>query len=255
MNVSIRYIRSLTGRRRSVRANRQLGYALAFVAGAVNAGGYLAVQQYTSHMTGILSAIADNTVLGSFGLALSGTGALLSFMIGAGCSAVMINYSRRRRMHSEFALPLLLEATLLICFGFLGTRLSTVDGLFVSATVMLLCFIMGLQNAVITKISRAEIRTTHITGIVTDIGIEFGKLVYWNAPTVPARPKVIADRGRLNMLIALALSFFAGSVIGALGFKQVGYIATVPLALGLGALAVMPAIDDAKRYVRRVNRR
>ena len=36
----------------------------------------------------------------------------------------------------------------------------------------------GLQNALITKLSRAEIRTTHITGIVTDIGIELGKLLY-----------------------------------------------------------------------------
>jgi len=39
---------------------------------------------------------------------------------------------------------------------------------------VLLCFIMGLQNAVITKISHAEIRTTHVTGLVTDVGIELG---------------------------------------------------------------------------------
>jgi len=45
-----------------------------------------------------------------------------------------------------------------------------VQGLFVSATVMLLCFIMGLQNAVISKISRSEIRTTHVTGLVTRRG-------------------------------------------------------------------------------------
>lgn len=252
--MSIRYIRSLTGRRRSLAANRHLGFALAFVAGAINAGGFLAVQQYTSHMTGIVSAMADNAVLGAYELVLGGAAALLSFMTGAACSAVMVNYSRRRHMHSEFALPLLLEAVLLVCFGFLGARLSMIDGLFVSITVMLLCFIMGLQNAVITKISKAEIRTTHITGIVTDIGIEFGKLLYWNAPTPSGRTKVIANRARLKILITLALSFFLGGVAGALGFKHVGYVATVPLAMVLGTLALVPAVDDVKRYVRRVRK-
>lgn len=249
--MSIRYIRSLTGRRRTPDANRHLGFALAFVAGAINAGGFLAVQQYTSHMTGIVSSMADNTVLGAYDLLLRGGSALLSFMAGAACSAIMVNYSRRRRLHSAFALPLLLEAFLLICFGFLGARLSAVDGLVVSLTVMLLCFIMGLQNALITKVSKAEIRTTHITGIVTDIGIELGKFFYWNGATPPGQPRVLANRARLNILTVLALSFFAGGVAGAYGFKHVGYIATVPLSLVLGILAVVPALDDVRRYVRR----
>ena len=46
--------------------------------------------------------------------------------------------------------------------------------------MLVLCYIMGLQNAVITKISNAEIRTTHITGLVTDLGIEIGKMLYLN---------------------------------------------------------------------------
>lgn len=61
----IKYARRLTGSERSRHANRHLGFALAFVAGAANAGGFLAVQQYTSHMTGIVSAMADNLVLPS----------------------------------------------------------------------------------------------------------------------------------------------------------------------------------------------
>ncbi|MFW9078430.1 YoaK family protein [Pseudomonas sp. P2757] len=251
----IKYVRSLTGRRRTPDANRHLGFALAFVAGAINAGGFLAVNQYTSHMTGIVSSMADNSVLGAYGPVLSGAGALLSFLVGAACSAIMVNYSRRRRMHSEFALPLLFEAFLLIGFGFLGAQLSTVDGLFVSVTVMLLCFIMGLQNAVITKISKAEIRTTHITGIITDIGIELGKLVYWNAVDAAWHPKVLADRPRLRILILLALNFFAGGVAGAFGFNYIGYIATVPLAMVLLTLAIVPVLDDLRRYIRHLVRK
>lgn len=251
----VNYARRLTGRKRTTAANRQLGLALAFVAGAINAGGFLAVQQYTSHMTGIVSAMADNIALGAYELVWSGLGGLLSFMLGAACSAVMVNYSRRRRMHSEFALPLLFEASLLLGFGLLGARLSTFSGLFVPVTVVLLCFIMGLQNALITKLSKAEIRTTHITGIITDIGIELGKLAYWNADRGERQPKVLANRARLQVLSLLALCFFMGGVIGALGFKHLGYIATVPLALVLVTLAIVPAVDDVSLLLRRLARR
>jgi len=240
----IDYVRRLTSRKRTTASNRHLGFALAFVAGAVNAGGFLAVRQYTSHMTGIVSAMADNVVLGSYALVGTGAGALLSFLAGAACSAVMINHARRRRMHSEYALPLLVEAFLLLCFGMLGAWLSRIDGPFVPVTVLLLCFIMGLQNAVITKLSRAEIRTTHITGIVTDIGIELGKLFYWNAAGAPQLHRVRADRQRLAVLALLVAFFFCGSVAGALGFKHVGYLSTLPLAALLVALASVPAVDD-----------
>jgi uncharacterized membrane protein YoaK (UPF0700 family) len=144
---------------------------------------------------------------------------------------------------------------LLLCFGFLGARLAAVEGLIVSLTVMLLCFIMGLQNALITKVSKAEIRTTHITGIVTDVGIEVGKLLYGYGAIPPEQRRMPANRARLKILTVLALSFFAGGVAGAYGFKHLGYIATVPLSLVLGTLAVVPVLDDARRYVRNALRR
>ncbi|MBC8055945.1 MAG: DUF1275 domain-containing protein [Rhizobiales bacterium] len=250
----ITYARALTGRTRTARANQHLGVALAFVAGATNAGGFLAVQQYTSHMTGIVSEMADSIALGTYGVVLTGVGGLTSFVLGAACCALMVNYARRQQMQSEYALPLLSEAGLLLCFGMLGARLSNVDGLFVPMTVMLLCFIMGLQNAVITKISRSEIRTTHITGIVTDIGIELGRLVYWNAANMQARPPVVADRARLRLLCVLLASFFLGAVAGAFGFKELGYVSTLPLALVLVALAIVPAFDDLFAAARRLRK-
>ena len=247
----INYARRLTGSKRTALADRQLGLALAFVAGATNAGGFLAVQQYTSHMTGIVSAMADNIALGFYPLVLQGAGALVSFVAGAACSAVMVNYARRHRLQSEFAFPLLLEALLLLCFGVLGAWLARIEGLFVPATVMLLCFIMGLQNAVITKLSHAEIRTTHVTGVVTDIGIQLGKLVYWNSGAGSVAGRVIADRRRLRLLITLAGCFFAGGIAGAIGFKTLGYVSTVPLALILVLLAGVPAVDDITAWARR----
>lgn len=247
----IHYSRKLTGRKRSLEANRQLGLVLAFVAGAANAGGFLAVAQYTSHMTGIVSAMADHLALGEFRAYLTGLGALLSFVSGAACTAVLVNTARQRRLHSEVALPLVLEALLLLCFGFLGEQLSQIAGLFVPMTVMLLSFIMGLQNALVTKISRAEIRTTHVTGLVTDIGIELGKALYgWGSASM-GQLSIQVNRPRLQILLNLAISFFLGGVAGAWGFKHLGYLATVPLALMLIVLASVPTIDDLSHWLRK----
>lgn len=247
----IRYARSLTGQTRTAIANRHLGVVLAFIAGAINAGGFLAVQQYTSHMTGIVSGMADYLVIGDYTLVWAGLGAVLAFLLGAVCTSLMTHYSQRRGLQSEYAWPLMLEAALLLCFGFLGARLAEIDGFYVPLTVLLLCFIMGLQNALITKVSRAEIRTTHITGIVTDLGIELGKLFYWNRSRNDEVPRVIADNRRLWLLSLLGFYFFLGGVTGALGFKHMGYISTVPLAIVLVLLASVPVLDDALNVLRR----
>jgi uncharacterized membrane protein YoaK (UPF0700 family) len=235
----LEFARRLTGRRRTAQADRQLGFGLAFCAGAINAGGFLAVRQYTSHMTGIVSAMADHVALGAYDLVWIGAGGLFSFLTGAVCSTVMVHVARRHQLNSEYAFPLLLEALLLLGFGVLGSRLAELRGPFFSVqlpmTVMLLCFIMGLQNAVITKLSGAVIRTTHITGVVTDIGIELGQLLVRNEHFNPAH---------LVTLTWLLLLFFVGGVLGALGFNQLGYVSTVPLALVLVSLAGVPAFDD-----------
>ena len=233
----IQYLRRLTSPQRTDDANRRLGQSLAFVAGAANAGGFLAVKQYTSHMSGIVSAMADDLVLGNIVLLLAGFASLLAFLCGAACTAVLVNWGRRRRTQSEFALPLMLEAGLLLLFGMMGTSLDQYRVVFVPATVVLLCFLMGLQ------ISKAEIRTTHVTGLATDIGIEVGKALYWNHGHRNL-PTVVANRPKLRLLVSLLGMFFVGGVTGALGFKHLGYATTIPLASILMLLAVVPIVDD-----------
>ena len=227
---------------RTTQSNIRLGAFLAFVAGAANAGGFLAVGQYTSHMTGLLSSIADNLVLGRLTLAIA------AFVAGAMTTAILVNWGLRRRLHSAYGLPLFLESVALLVFGVAGASIGVFEPLFVPLTVVLLCYIMGLQNAVITKISRAEIRTTHVTGLVTDIGIELGKLVYIN-PREPGRDPVLANRRKLRIHVLLVACFFAGGLAGALGFKYVGFVSTVPLAFGLWVLALNPFLRDVRQLL------
>jgi uncharacterized membrane protein YoaK (UPF0700 family) len=147
--VAVHYIgltRRIVSAERTGAADTQLGLVLAFVAGATNAGSFLAIGQYTSHMSGIFSAIADHLALGAFGLVLVGLGTLFAFTAGAACSAMLINWGSRSGRGSRYALPLLLEAALLLGFGVLGGLVR--DGLGpVLGGAPLLCFIMGLQKA------------------------------------------------------------------------------------------------------------
>jgi uncharacterized membrane protein YoaK (UPF0700 family) len=218
-------------------ADAWLGLPMTFVAGATNAGGLLAVGQYTSHMSGIISAAADHAILGAMDLVLAGAGALIAFVLGAATSAVMVNWGRLHHAGREYALPLTLEAVLLLAFGVLGFYTRQYS-LALGTEVAVLCFIMGLQNATVTKLSGAKIRTTHMTGIVTDIGIELGKLFYSNHHRRTAgAPLVMADREKLKLLSYFLGCFFFGGLVGAIGFNYAGFVFSVPLALLVFALA------------------
>jgi uncharacterized membrane protein YoaK (UPF0700 family) len=229
---------------RSAAVNIRLGMTLCFIAGATNAGGFLAVGHYTSHMTGLLSSVADHLVLGQFGLVMASLAAIAAFVGGAMTTAMMVNWGMRRQLRSAFARPLVLETGLLLVFGLFGAAIHLHAELFAPLTVLLLCYIMGLQNAVITKISNAEIRTTHVTGLVTDIGIELGKMTYVNRSPLPNR--VQANRRKLRIHLTLVGAFFTGGVLGALGFKLWGYVTTVPLAVLLGLLVSGPLLHDIR---------
>ena len=249
----MRRLRHLTGQHRTPATNRMLGGMLAFNAGAINAGGFLLVSMYTSHMTGFASMLADNLVLGNPRLVLGALGALLAFTAGAALTAVLVNWSRQHWLRSEYALPLLVESVLLLLFGLMGATLTRQTPFAVPLTLLVLAFTMGLQNALVSKISSSQIRTTHMTGVITDLGIELGKLLYWNRSgrrEASSDHKVVANRLKLRLYSTLLGSFIGGGLVGALGFKHVGFVWVVPLALGLLSLSLPPLYLDWQRIAR-----
>jgi uncharacterized membrane protein YoaK (UPF0700 family) len=114
----------LASQHRTLATDRMLGNLLAFNAGAINAGGFLVVGMYTSHMTGFASTVADNLVLGNIKLVLGAVGALLSFTAGAAATAILVNWARQNHLQSEYALPLVIEAVLLLLFGLIGATFT-----------------------------------------------------------------------------------------------------------------------------------
>jgi uncharacterized membrane protein YoaK (UPF0700 family) len=244
------YLRDLSGRSRTPRADRHLAHYLTFVAGAVNAGGFLIVGHYTSHMTGIVSATADNVALRDWAPVLFGAATVGAFLSGAAATAWLVNWGRRRNLDGLYAAPLAAEAVLLLAFGIVAPHLSRAATVAPGA-VAALCFVMGLQNALVTKVSRAEIRTTHVTGMITDLGIELGKLLYWNRHAVYNDVTYVrADRRKVLVLSTLTTTFFVGGVIGALAFGLMGALAAVPIAIVPLTIAAVPLVDDLRRRYR-----
>lgn len=231
-------LRRMTARVRTDAANWQLAALLVFNAGAVDVTGYLGLRQFTAHMSGIVATLAAEVGTKGYAILLRPVAILACFLAGAAFCAVLVNWERRRDRESLFAVPVFIEAVLLAVIPLFAGE----NHLF--ATLMLMGFSMGLQNAIITKISHKEIRTTHVTGMVTDIGIELGKLFYWNR--TKGREPVLAHRQRLIQLSTLVLLFFAGGTVSALTFGSVGFLLLLPLALLLAAPTILPIAADIK---------
>ena len=242
------------GALRSEGLNRQLAWAMAFVAGAVNAGGFLAVGHYTSHMTGVVSSMADELAAGDLETVLAALAMMLSFLGGAFVCTLLISWGQRQRMRSRYALTLVVESVLMLVFGFMGSRLQQEVRFTLPLTVMVLCFIMGMHNAVTSIISGAAVRTTHLTGTVTDIGVELGRLSYFNKRKKHGRERIVANRQKLQLLLLILAAFVAGGVTGALGFRHIGFKVTVPLAAFLCFLAARPLLLELRLLLHRLKR-
>ncbi|MFN4062513.1 MAG: YoaK family protein [Paracoccus hibiscisoli] len=239
-----RSARMLVTSRRSSGNDLILATILAFIAGAANAGGFFALGQYTSHMTGYLSFLADNIAIANLWIAAVSALAIGAFVVGAGFSAILINWARNHAVRQQYALPIAVQGGFLACFAAGGLLSGEVGRLFALAC---LCFIMGMQNATITKISGARIRTTHATGMVTDIGIELGRAVYGRLRPGDA---VAADRIKLRILLQLVGAFLLGGVLGAIGYGMVGFLFSLPLAAVLLALGLPDMIGHFSRASR-----
>ena len=92
--------------------------------------------------------------------------------------------------------------------------------------------------------------STHMTGVITDIGIELGKLFYWNHSARPPESRVRANRIKLRLFGTLLAMFITGGLVGAIGFKYVGFIWVMPLAIVLLALSLPPLWADFQRLNR-----
>ncbi|MEP0155263.1 YoaK family protein [Pseudophaeobacter sp.] len=201
------------GNARTSNIDLVLAGLLSSIAGALNAVGFLIAGSFTANMTGNISAFADHLANGAIPIALSFLGLVAAFIWGAAIAALAIQAGERRQLRSVYALAIAAEAIILLLVGTALTKSAATEH--ETFLVIVLSFVMGLQNAVTTMISQARVRTTHVSGMATDIGIELAALVGGDKSRREATPKL--------WLHSLTLACFAvGGLCGALLFQLVG---------------------------------
>ncbi len=106
---------------------------------------------------------------------------------------------------------------------------------------------MGLQNAVVTRISNARVRTTHVTGMVTDIGIELGNLLDLARQGAAGRAEAEFNGDKLQLHGFTVLSFLGGAVCGLLAYRRFGPYFLFAAALLLLLLASSSIATASRR--------
>lgn len=206
--------------KRTHRQNQLLAGYLASVAGAVNSAGFILIGSFTSHVTGNVGRFADDLALrqsaAPFALLM-----VISFFAGAFTASLRLDGQARHDARA-YASLLFLEAGLLAAFALLSYAMDTRNPRFRDVQAILLCFAMGMQNSFVTRLSGAVVRTTHLTGAVTDLGIECARWFRFWMARIPERARLGFQPveqpmlPRTLLLLTIVGAFFAGSAIGAL---------------------------------------
>ena len=198
------------------------GIVLSFIGGMVNAGGYLSFNhEAVTHMTGTTTLLgiglanADAREIFKFG------GVALAFLFGAAFGGFIVR-DGALRLGRRYGVALSVESAMLFAAVPLVLH-ERMSGLWLLAAAC------GLQNAMASTYSGAVVRTTHVSGLYTDLGMFFGQWLR----SVPQ------DARRVRLYVALVLGFFTGGVADALLFPRMGeYSLLFPAALtGLVGIA------------------
>lgn len=197
------------------------GWILSFIAGVVNVVGILGFgHEGITHLTGNTSRLADALARWSGPDALHITALIGAFVIGTVVSGFVIQDSALQ-MDRRYSVALLLESALL----FVAVPLLKHRSPFGSYAAA--CAI-GIQNAMASTYSGAVIRTTHVSGMFTDLGISLGHAVRG----LPVNKK------RVWLSFVVISGFLAGGVAGAVAFRFFDYAALL-FPASLTALAAI----------------
>ena len=231
----------LSARAYSFRQKSKLATSLSWIGGYTNTITLLACGWVSSHMTGPTTWLGRVLVEGTgkagdsirtvffFGLVI------VLFWIGAVTSAVLTESAERSARAHKYLLPMIIEVVLLMVFAvslflYNKSRIQTSNLQFYTLGVA--CVAMGLQNATITRISGAVVRTTHITGVITDLGLEAVQYFYWFRDRTRSGDRLRRSRllrisrrnlGALRLLLLASIfgSFLLGAVMATVMFDSV----------------------------------
>lgn len=217
---------SREGSARSDSQNRWLAGYLAFVGGFVNSSGFVLIGTFSSHVTGNVGRLADDAATGQYAAAVAALTLVVCFFAGAFAASVILESRVLGAARARaYAFALATETGLLLLFTLLSYVTVSEHPRVKDAETALLCAAMGLQNALVSRLSGAVVRTTHLTGVVTDLGIESARWFrFWRqslsavtrVPLVFGRNPAERPAFEKSLLLGtIAASFLAGASSGA----------------------------------------
>lgn len=191
------------------------GFFLALCAGAINAIGLLGFKhQAVSHLTGTSTFLALEIAQSNIGEIVHLLLVIASFMAGAAFSGLLIG-NTALKLGRRYSVALIIESILLLASMWYLNRNSLSGHFFASAAC-------GLQNAMTSTYSGAVVRTTHVSGLFTDLGVIFG---------LKLRGHPI-DKRRVILYVILISGFIVGGIVGAISFNHLRFSAMLfPAAL------------------------
>ena len=217
------------GKTRTLSHNLRIASLLSFIAGIVNVTGFFAVQRLTTNVTGHFAFFMDEVFKLNFWQGFVYFLYIFFFFLGSFVSSFLIEFISRKDDHYKFVVPASIECLILFVIGFFGKDLIIKSP---NTIALSLLFAMGLQNSLVTTISSASIRTTHLTGLFTDLGIEFSQLFFYKANE--QKHKLISS---IKLRLAIISFFFTGGIVGGILYSKVGLnvliFAAMTLVLGL----------------------
>lgn len=202
-----------------------------FQAGMINSGGFLSAHQFVSHVTGFGTRVGTEFMLSEFLIAFELLLIPLGFISGCVVAGFFTDAKIIKNRAPNFQLPFLVISFLLAVAGIAGH-----EGWFGSfgeplrlqrdfALLFILCFSCGLQNATIVSLTNGSVRTTHMTGIATDIGLNISRYL--------VRPEK-TERAWLSLRILKFTFFTLGAAFGAILFSKLGHLGfLVPAVMNL----------------------
>ena len=217
------------GKTRTLQHNLRIATFLSFVAGIVNVTGFLAIQQLTTNVTGHFALFIFGFENFKFLTAAVYLLFILSFLFGSFTSGFLIEKYKESKRLNVFVLPTLLEVFVLLAV----TVFYNITGINYTAVIACsLLFAMGLQNSFVTKISNAVVRTTHLTGLFTDLGIELSQLLF-----PKSHPNIAKIKSTIKLRVYIISFFFLGGIIAGFLYSGLGWKANTLILAAVILLA------------------
>ncbi len=202
------------GTKRTASHNLEIASLLSFVAGIVNVAGFLAIQKLTTNVTGHFAYFVDEVFKLDFWQGFVYFLYIFFFFLGSFSSSFLVEYIAKRNSNYTYIIPTAIEGIILSSVAIFGSQLILENPNLIAFTLL---FAMGLQNSLVTRISNATVRTTHLTGLFTDLGIELSQLFFYRE--VAAREKLFTS---IKLRLTIICFFFAGGIVGGIFYSVIG---------------------------------